>query len=287
MRHCFSALFVALLLVPLLGPGVSFADEPEESTEDELSEPIEDIGRDHRASSGAGLTIGAGASTGVRSMDFSGQNGSIEHAPGPFLGGLVDLALDLHYFEDAEAGLRLEASGTYATATDSEPDPELGRPLVAQSTQLGATAVVSRALRESWDLRVGAGLERVAHQLEDNDIYTGHIYWALRLQAGVEWWNTGDTLRVLTELQFLPTLSVDQSNGRYGNASAFGVRLDLEGGWFFFRPNDEDIANAAELMLRINATRYRAQFPSGGVVGARATSNDDHASVSLALRYHL
>lgn len=273
-------------LLPWLAGALLFGIAPNLYAADDDS-PIGDIGREHRASSGAGLTIGAGASAAVRSMEFSGSAGTIDHKPNPYLGGVVQLALDAYYFEEAEAGLRIEAAGFYGTATDSEPDRELERPLVTQASELGAVAVVTRALRQSWDLRVGAGFEWVSREIEDNDIYTGHQYLSLRFDAGFEWWNDSDTMRAWGNVQFLPGLFMEQTEGRYGDASAFGGRLEGGWGWFFFQPAQNDLAGAAELLVRLRATRYRAQFPSGGVVGAQASSDDDFADLSLALRYHL
>jgi hypothetical protein len=249
--------------------------------------PINDVGREHRATSGAGLTIGAGAATALRSMSFAGSNGSIDHVPNPFLGGIVDLALDLYYFESAEAGLRLEATGFYGTATAAEPDPILGRPLVAETSELTSVVTITRALRASWDLRLGAGMEWSARRLEDNDVYTGHTYLALRFDAGADWWNGDDSMHAWGIVQLLPALSVDQSNGQYGRASAFGGRLVFGWGWFFYQPTARDLAGSAELIVRARAARFRAQFPSGGIVGERASSDDDTLDLVVALRYHL
>lgn len=279
--HAVNLFRLICVVAAIAFPAVATAEEEVEDS------PIRDVGREHRASSGAGLTIGAGAATALRRMEFAGAQGAIEHNPNLFLGGVVELSLDVYYFEDAEAGLRIDALGFYGTATDSEPDVELGRPLVAQSSELTSVAVFTRALRQSWDLHLGAGFEWASRQLEDNDVYTGHKYLSLRFDAGLDWWGQGDTTRAWGNLQFLPTLSVDQSDGQYGNASAFGARIETGFGWFFLRPTAGDLAGSAELVVRLRGTRYRAQFPSGGIVGAQASSDDDVVDLALALRYHL
>lgn len=263
-------------------------EEAEEGTEEPQATASDRTAAfvDRRVSSGLGFQLTLGALAGIRRMSFAGSTREIVHSPGPYVGGVLEGSQLVWTFDETKSHFLVEAEAGYATAKDTEPDPNLNRPLASEHAYLYLTGVLEKPLSQTVDLRLGLGAGAQSFTVQPNPRYTGHRYLTLVAHFGaVKWLDKG--FRAGGGITFFPGIATNQSDGGYGAARSFGGRGEAHGTWRFFQPDAGDMFGTAEATLRYSLTRFRTTMPTTQAVGDQAGSDDTQHILSLMVSYFL
>ena len=228
------------------------------------------------------LQVNVGPLAAGRTMTFEGDSGTIRHSPSPYVGGMMRISarvgtlpkLEGFVVVDGELGYGLGRSPNLETDGPSNPSTEL--------TYGGANVSLYRQLGETVYLGLGAGFQATSFTVSPNPRYTGHRYLAVDLSIRTRWEVVEDVFRLNGDVGAFPLFAVDQSDGAYGDATGFGVRLEGEAVWY-------PASNLPGLHLSAlyRYQRYRAQFPISPIGTRGGISIDNQHLGALLIGYEL
>jgi hypothetical protein len=228
------------------------------------------------------LSVSVGPLTAGRTMNFEGDSGSIRHAPTPYAGAMFRAAGRLATFPELEAHLVLDAEIGYALARSTNLEVQGPSNPSTEFTYGGGRLTLYRQLGERVLLGLGAGLQATSFTVSPNPTYTGHRYLAVDLAVRARWNVVEDIFRLKGDLGAYPLFGVDQSDGAYGDATGFGIRLEGEAVWYP-APNLPGL----HLSALYRYQRYRAQFPISPIGTRGGISIDNQHIGSVLLGYEL
>lgn len=197
-----------------------FAPEEDEDDEDETPTVPGEYGL------ASGYTLNFGALVGSRDFALEGaaaEDGrfQLDHKS-PWVGLFVQIDAVFAVLGEGNSAIGASLFGGYAPFTTIfDGDQEFA----SDFARLGGQLVYIYAIDENIAIDIFAGVETRSITIEQNENYTGDKYLGAR--AGARGSYTSGVLSIGAGAAVLPTFSINNSNGAYGEAD--GLALGLEG----------------------------------------------------------
>lgn len=245
------------------------------------------VGAAQEAVQPSGVDVWIGPLVVSRSMQMTVDAAEVRHEPNVYVGGTLRLSAELYEFDSTDASLRLDGELGYGATKNQEVAAELNRQPVTEWTAASARATVRRPITDALALDVGLGVYANSFIIEPNLTYTGHRYLAGELRAGLDWQKPSSSWAWAADVSAYPVLSVNQSNGAYGDSSAFGARVGAQVGYNVFEMPSTGGYAGGRVSLRYDFTRFRSQFPEERISIGGGVSEDDMQAVTLMFGYFM
>lgn len=222
-----------------------------------------------------------GPTTGTRAMTFEGTLRTVEHRPFAFTGVDASATATLATLSSIDGFLVAELDGGYAvTAARLEPD---GPQLRSEYSTLGLRSWIVRRTGETTAVGLGPGFRASSVVLQPNPTYTGHRYLAASVGLRTRWRPAGGRLTLGLEVDALPVVATDVSDGGHGPARAFGVRATPSADWRIAPASRNDLLRRLHFALDYRYERFRTQLPEAPLGTHGGVSADNLHFVTLAL----
>lgn len=282
-RSSSKRLVISMAGALLVAVGVLSNEQPayaEKSPTDEGDGPALELEEPHLAPPSFRLEVGPVG--GARSMEFRGDRETIAHRPLSFRGVTASATSRLATFPAVDGFLVAGIDGSYAI-TAAPLEPELGGALRSEFAAGAVRLWVVRRSGAAVTVGVGPGLRASSVVLQPNPKYTGHRYVAASAGARLRWRLLGDRLLLGLELDALPVVAADASDGGHGPARSFGARAAPSIDWRFAPAARMELLRRLHLGLDYRYQRFRTQFPDASLGTHGAVSTDNLHFVSLAV----